>query len=514
MPETPGVHLTLAEQHERYTARYSRRSLFRVGAVGGAALAVGGVLPATGSAATEKVSGAAVRPFGRHIAFGADPSQQVVVSWQVPAAVTAPFVRIGLSPTDLGQPITPEVRTLTSQLSWQQPLEDEPLVKPKTVVQYYLHARLDHLVPDTTYFYVVGHQGFDPAGTLEGVATFHTAPAVGRPAAFGFTAFGDQGVGYNATATTGLISSLAPAFHLHMGDLSYANRSGGGDTTDEYDARVWDQFFAQNESASAQIPWMMAIGNHEMEAWYSADGYGGVRARFTMPDNAWAGSTGIYSWRYQNVGLISLDGNDICYNTATNLNYTKGKQLAWLKATLAAMRADRSIDFIVVYFHQCAYSTCHSNGAELGAQQQWAPLFDTYKVDLVLNGHNHIYERTDPIRAGKATKKLASGDTVTPARDGTTYVVAGGGGGGVYKFPASDTYLGHETKNDAPVPMQISDESGKDHIVDVTWSRVRYTGYCLVSVNVTAATGTAPARMTVQALTEDGTAVDRFTVSK
>ncbi|MEV6606567.1 metallophosphoesterase family protein [Kutzneria sp. NPDC051319] len=522
MRETTGRRLTLAEQHEQYTARYSRRALFRAGAVGGAALAVGGVLPATASAATnvpmtkatDKVSGSAVRPFGRHIAFGADPSQQVVVSWQVPAAVTAPFIRIGTSPTDLGAALPVEVRTLTSQLSWQKPTEDEPLVKPKTVVQYYLHARLDHLVPDTAYYYVVGHQGYDPAGRLDGVATFRTAPAVGKGAGFGFTAFGDQGVGYNATATTGLIAGLSPAFHLHMGDLSYANSSGGGDTTDSYDARIWDTFFNQNEPAAAQIPWMMAIGNHEMEPWYAADGYGGVRARFTMPDNAWSGSTGIYSWRYQNVGLISLDGNDICYNTPTNLNYTKGKQLAWLKATLKAMRADASIDFIVVYFHQCLYSTCQDNGAELGAQQQWAPLFDQYTVDVVLNGHNHIYERTDPIRAGKPTRKLASGDTVTPAKDGTTYVVAGGGGGGIYKFPGSDTYLGHETANDGTQPMKVSDEDGHDKTIKVSWSRVRYTGYCLVAVDVVPATATTPAKMTVRSLTEDGTAVDQFTVQR
>lgn len=516
--------LSLAEQHEQYSTRLSRRHLLRAGAAGGAALAVGGgLLPGNAQAAqdpfpsTDKVAGSALRPFGRHIAFGADPSRQVVVSWQVPAAVTAPFVRVGLLPGDFGSPVAAEVRTLTSQLSWQHPVEDEPLVKPTTVTQYYLHARLDHLVPDTTYYYVVGHRGYDPAGRgarLGEVGSFHTAPAPGRGGAFTFTAFGDQGIGYNAVATSNLIAGLSPAFHVHMGDLSYANTEGGGDTTDKYDARVWDSFFAQNDPVAARIPWMMAIGNHEMEVWYSPDGYGGVRARFTMPDNAWSASTGIYSWRYQNVGLISLDGNDICYNTPANLKYTKGKQLSWLKSTLAAFRADPTIDFIVVYFHQCAYSTCHDNGAELGAQQDWTPLFDTYQVDLVLNGHNHIYERTDPIRAGKGTRKVASGDTVNPVKDGTTYVVAGGGGGGIYSFPASDTYLGHETNNDAPVPMQISAPDGHNEIVNVTWSRVRYTGYCLVAIDVVPASRGRHAQMTVRSLTEDGTAVDQFTVRR
>ncbi|MEU3563021.1 metallophosphoesterase family protein [Kitasatospora sp. NPDC006786] len=530
---------------ETETPRHSRRDLLRAGAAGGAALATGGLLlpgtalaaprptaldvptaldATTGRAATtgpaprsERTAGSALRPFGRHLAYGADPSQQVVVSWQVPDAVTAPFVRIGVQPGDFGAPIAAEVRTLVSKLSWQHPVEDQPLIKPTTVTQYYLHAQLDQLIPDTTYYYVVGHQGHDPAGQgarLGDVASFRTAPAPGRGGGFTFTAFGDQGIGYNAAATGNLIAGLDPAFHLHMGDLSYANAGGSGKTSDAYDARLWDSFFVQNEPVAARTPWMPAIGNHEMEPWYGTDGYGGMRARFTTPDNAWSRSTGIYSWRYQNVGLISLDGNDVCYNTPANLDYTKGKQKKWLESRLTALRADTGIDFIVVYLHQCTYSTCHDNGAELGAQQDWAPLFDKYQVDLVLSGHNHVYERTDPIRAGKATRKAASGDTVDPAKDGTTYVVAGGGGGGLYSFPVSDTYLGHESANDKPVPMVVADRSGHSQTVKVTWSRVRYTGYCLVAVEVTPAAAGRPARMEVRSLTEDGTAVDRVTVQR
>ena len=43
--------------------------------------------------------------FGRHIAFGADPTSQISVAWQVPAAVSQPFVRVGESPWDLGERI-------------------------------------------------------------------------------------------------------------------------------------------------------------------------------------------------------------------------------------------------------------------------------------------------------------------------------------------------------------------------------------------------------------------------
>lgn len=56
--------MTLREQYEDAKRRYSRRSLFR----GGAALAT--TVPLREQAA----AGGALRPFGRHLAFGADPT--------------------------------------------------------------------------------------------------------------------------------------------------------------------------------------------------------------------------------------------------------------------------------------------------------------------------------------------------------------------------------------------------------------------------------------------------------
>ncbi|GAA3652497.1 calcineurin-like phosphoesterase family protein [Lentzea atacamensis] len=512
----------LQELYEDAKRRYSRRSLFRVGA--GAALATGlgtGTAAASSSFQVPTVlldesvtDGGALRPFGRHLAFGADPARQVVVSWQVPANVKAPYLRVGTKPGEYGEAIKAETRALTSDLAWQ---EKGALftISPhlgKAVTQYYLHVRLDDLVPNTTYYYVVGHQGFE--ATSGEVGSFSTAPTTNT--AFSFTAFGDQGVGYNALATNSLIADLGPQFHLAMGDMSYANDGEGGrPATDVYDARKWDSFFAQNELVAAGIPWMVSLGNHEMESWYDNHGYGGMRARFTMPDNAWDGSTCIYSWRYLNVGLISLDGNDICYNSDANLDYTEGKQQAWLKAQLEKFRGDETIDFIVVYCHQCTYSTSGNNGSEIGAQKRWAPLFDQYQVDLVLNGHNHVYERTDPIKAGKGTKKADIKSVVNPVKEGTTYITAGGGGESINSWADSkvgDSYYGNV--KDATATMRVDQENGDELMVKVTWSRVRYRGYGLVVVDVTPRTNGAPAQMKVRALTETGALVDELTLRR
>jgi 3',5'-cyclic AMP phosphodiesterase CpdA len=57
------------------------------------------------------------------------------------------------------------------------------------------------------------------------------------------------------------------------------------------------------------------------------------------------------------------------------------------------------VDWIVVQMHQCALSSSQTgNGSDLGIRQEWLDLFDRFEVDLVLNGHDHDYERSFPVR--------------------------------------------------------------------------------------------------------------------
>ncbi len=47
----------------------------------------------------------------------------------------------------------------------------------------------------------------------------------------------------------------------------------------------------------------------------------------------------------------------------------------------------------------------------------WLPLFEKHQVDLVVNGHNHVYERTDAIKGGRVSKKMPIGETVDSSRE-------------------------------------------------------------------------------------------------
>jgi hypothetical protein len=512
IPHQLARRMSMAEQYEYLHTKLSRRrTLVTAGAVAGGLLTgcSGGGSPSTTpstapSPSASRVQGSVVAPFGRHLAFGADPKTQMRISWQVPLAVRRPYVRVGLRPDDLSRSIEAEVRDLhTPGVTGVRPALD----------QYYLHAGLDGLRPGTTYYYGVGHDGFDPASPerRSTIGSFRTAPAA--PERFVFTAFGDQGVSRAAAANDHVLLRRDPAFHLHAGDICYANVKGRGEKSDGYDPAFWDLFLKQNEPVTRSVPWMVTTGNHDMEAWYSPEGYGGQRARWSLPDNGFDPRTapGVYAFSYGNVGFVALDANDVSYEIPANFGYTDGKQTAWLDRKLGELRAAKDIDFIVVFFHHCAYSTS-THASDGGVRAQWLPLFARHQVDLVINGHNHVYERTDAIKNGEVGRPVPIGAATDPTRDGIVYVTAGGGGKDLYGFPSGvkESYEGHVSDRESVETFQWT-KSKQSRKETVEWSRVRYRGFSLLSVE--AESGPVP-KLRVSALTSSGERIDHFEVRR
>ncbi len=525
--------MSVAEQHDWFRSRHSRRTILKGGLVGAGTVLAGDALLTRAAGATVQGPGpghgptlvssttpanaSGVVPFGRHIAYGADPTRQMSIAWQVASPVASPFVRIGTSPYNLGEQLPANLKNVNTP--WADITDFIDSVGPAATAakapeeQYYAHVAATNLQPGTTYYYAVGHQGLDPAPSNLGqgaISSFTTAPA--GPTPFTFTAFGDQGSTYDSIATTNLILAQNPAFHLHAGDISYAESGGEGLLTDQYDPRVWDSFFTTVAPTAASVPWMPSLGNHEMEPWYSPNGYGADVDRLDFPGNGPSVAPGTYSFTYGNVGFISLDPNDVSYEIPANHGYTGGQQTAWLGQTLAALRQNRSIDFIVVFFHHCAYCTCVTHGSEGGVRQYWTPLFDQYQVDLVINGHNHIYERTDPITAGASTTTAPSGATVNPATQGTTYITAGAAGESLYKFGVADNYEG--SPSSVPSVASYVNQTGAVQVPEtVTWSQVRYTGYSLLVVQVVPRFF-GRTTMLLRAINESGTEIDRVTLAR
>jgi hypothetical protein len=99
--------------------------------------------------------------------------------------------------------------------------------------------------------------------------------------------------------------------------------SGGWDY---YDPWVWTSWFPMIEPSASGIPWMVATGNHDTELFstsvaaglptvenYDPHGYGGLVKRMDLPGNGPSACPSVYSFRYGNVGIISLDANDLSW---------------------------------------------------------------------------------------------------------------------------------------------------------------------------------------------------------
>jgi hypothetical protein len=99
-----------------------------------------------------------------------------------------------------------------------------------------------------------------------------------------------------------------------------------------------------------------------------------------------------YSYNYGNVHLISLDS----YGTeqALRMSDTLSAQYQWLKQDLAA----NNLMWTIIYFHHPPYSMgSHNSDLEtemVNIRLYCTPLFEKYKVDVVLSGHSHNHERS------------------------------------------------------------------------------------------------------------------------
>jgi hypothetical protein len=505
----------------------TRRQML-AGAGSAGVLAVAGPVSVLGSARPARAASAGGAADGTpeqiHLTWGADPASSVTVSWASPAEATRPRVLLRRG-GDFGRTVTAIQRVYTDGINGE------------TVWTY--HAQITGLAPDTGYSYTVTADNDSSSAPFS--ATFRTAPRGRAP--FRFTSFGDLAtpntqwvLSYGQSAyAVAAVESFSPLFHLLNGDLCYA------DLNPTVQPEVWRDFGNNNQSSAANRAWMPCPGNHEVEFNNGPQGFTSYLTRYMLPDNGERWFRGRwYSFRVGSVLFISLDADDVVYQDAGAFvagpdaltpaastgnppiepgtsfyihGYSGGAQTAWLERTLRSARSDPSIDWIVAQMHQIACtSSATGNGSDLGIRQQWLPLFDRYQVDLVLNGHDHDYERSFPCRgfdnsAGTEVATGAAAATMRPhpvtAQDtgvfdtsqGTVHLVLGCGGTdanlddyGVDKadgLPQAKVF----TRANRPVATSTAGvfaRAAADAVEDATWSARRdtATGYGIAVFDV------------------------------
>jgi predicted MPP superfamily phosphohydrolase len=77
---------------------------------------------------------------------------------------------------------------------------------------------------------------------------------------------------------------------------------------------------------------------------------------------------------------------------ALESTYPVPEQIQWVETELKAS----SSDWKIAYFHHPLYSSGGRHGSDLRLREVLEPLFLKYNVSVVLNGHDHFYERVKP----------------------------------------------------------------------------------------------------------------------
>jgi 3',5'-cyclic AMP phosphodiesterase CpdA len=154
---------------------------------------------------------------------------------------------------------------------------------------------------------------------------------------------------------------------------------------------------------------MPCAGNHE----YLDQGPRLYRAFFDLPANGPAGieSDLVYSFEYGNAFIAILDSTLAVADDAM-----ARKQADWLDGCLGRTGAR----WKVLMFHHPVFAS-HPRRESPALARTWGPIFDKHHVDLVLQGHDHAYQRTYPMRAGRRVLRPDQGTTYVVAVSGTKY---------------------------------------------------------------------------------------------
>lgn len=200
----------------------------------------------------------------------------------------------------------------------------------------------------------------------------------------------DWGCDEGAKNVAKYVNMINPELVLIPGDLSY-----------EKTGKCFFETIGQFVSKSK-----IAIGNHDDVE----DGSKKIKSEYLNFFNL---KKSFYSFDYQNTHVLVLD---------TQLNPNDKEQFDFAKNDLQIANNNAKIDWILVMFHKPMYSSGAKHEDFKSFAQIYHPLFEEFNVNLVLQGHNHIYERTSPLKYINnkyfmVTEKIDPnyfGDTINP----------------------------------------------------------------------------------------------------
>jgi len=266
-----------------------------------------------------------------------------------------------------------------------------------------LHSILvSGLEPSTRYAFTVRAHGSPKYGAVT------TAPREDSGAPFRFLVYGDNRTDEAShAAVVRAMTAVASDFLVNTGDMV---ENGGV-------PKQWQTFFDIEAPLMRERCLFACVGNHEL-----VEGAGIEFVRYfgpselPVPPDADAGALPLPralspdllngTFRWSNARFFLVNGM-VSYRTGA-------ASRAWLEKALADSDAEPGLVWRIVVTHHSPWSSGPHGDNTLFHDAGVPALLRAHKVDLVIGGHDHIYERG--------------------AADGLAYLVSGGGGAPAYKI--------------------------------------------------------------------------------
>lgn len=295
------------------------------------------------------------------LSIGADPATMACVTWRTAMEDTVSLAQIAIA-----QPV-PKIKDHSKKVSGTHAQWD-------ALEAYAMGHKVcfKGLQPSTKYHYRVGN-GEQWSEWFQ----FETASDQTKP--FSFLYFGDVQNDIRDLASRGIRQAYShfpqSDFMLFAGDLVATN-------TREY----WEEFFYAGSWIYATVPSVVVPGNHE----YRGGGMASFSTQWdqiyampakTVPSEKYLNR--MYYFDYQGTRFIAVDGSMI------DDKQDGAMLMKWLEKTLSSKPGK----WCVLTIHQPMYPSSAARKDKDSFQGGLKALYEKYGVDLVLQGHDHVYRR-------------------------------------------------------------------------------------------------------------------------
>lgn len=236
-----------------------------------------------------------------------------------------------------------------------------------------------NLIPDTTYFFVVGDEINGHSKELR----FRTLPNDDSP--IEFIQGGDMSSSHHVSKIAQKAVTNNTRAMLIGGDIAYANGS-------VHAYKRWQEWFDQMNMSTVTpdghiIPLILAIGNHE--------------TNFSFKDQPLAKAPFYFSLFAQNAlqpyFTRKLGNHSVVFTLDSGHIVDHYNQVVWLEKEMSNYRTTKNS---FALYHVPLYPTHRSfNGAlsKMG-RKHWQPIFDKYNLTIGFENHDHALKRTKPIK--------------------------------------------------------------------------------------------------------------------